>query len=110
MMVEKLFRKNIYVIIIILTNRTQIPKMAEEKKVKRGDFEFLYSKIMVVCEWADSCSVLVFSNALEDMNYLSSVKKKRVKRTATKFCSTIVKQYNNGKNNNGKDEVDIVDK
>ena len=79
--------------------------MAEEKKVKRGDFEFLYSKIMVVCEWADSCSVLVFSNALEDMNYLSSVKK-----TATKFCSTIVKQYNNGKDNNGKDEVDIVDK
>lgn len=51
--------------------------MAEEKKVKRGDFEFLYSKNMVVCEWADSCSVLVFSNALEDMNYLSSVKKKK---------------------------------
>ena len=74
MMVEKLFRKNIYVIVIILTNRTQIPKMAEEKKVKRGDFEFLYSKNMVVYEWADSCSVLVFSNALEDMNYLSSVK------------------------------------
>lgn len=55
-------------------NFSQIPKMAEEKKVKRGDFEFLYSKNMVVCEWADSCSVLVFSNALEDMNYLSSVK------------------------------------
>ena len=74
MMAEKLFGKNIYVIVIFLTNRTQIPKMAAEKKVKRGDFEFLYSKNMVVCEWADNCSVLVFSNALEDMNYLSSVK------------------------------------
>ena len=59
--------------------------MAEEKKVKRGDFEFLYSKNMVVYEWADSCSVLVFSNALEDMNYLSSVKKKKNKKNCHKI-------------------------
>ena len=89
MMVEKLFRKNIYVIVIILTNRRQIPKMAEEKKVKRGDFEFLYSKNMVVCEWADSFSVLVFSNALEDMNYLSLVKKKEKKELPQNFAAPL---------------------
>ena len=41
-LIEKLFDKNIYAIGAVRKNRKQMPKMLEDKKMKRDDCEFLY--------------------------------------------------------------------
>ena len=43
-LIEKLFDKNIYAIGTVRKNRKQLTKMLEDRKIKMGDCEFLYSK------------------------------------------------------------------
>ena len=42
-LVKKLFEKSIYAIGTVRSNRKQMPKMTDDKKMKRGDSEFLFS-------------------------------------------------------------------
>ena len=75
-----------------------MPKTLEDKKMKRSDCEFLYSKYVMACKWMDNRSVLLVSTALEGMVDVSSVQT-REKGSATKSaipCPTVVKLYNNG--------------
>ena len=75
-----------------------MPKMFEDKKMKRSDCEFLYSKYVMACKWMDNRSILLVSTALEGMDDVSSVQT-REKGSATKSaipCLTVVKLYNNG--------------
>ena len=44
-----------------------MPKMLEDKKMKSGDCECLYSKNVMACKWMDNRSVLLLSAALEGM-------------------------------------------
>ena len=72
--------------------------MLEDKKMKRSDCEFLYSKYVMACKWMDNRSVLLVSTALEGMVDVSSVQT-REKGSTTKSaipCPTVVKLYNNG--------------
>ena len=96
-LIEKLFNKNIYAIGIARKNRKQMPKMLEDKTMKRCDCELLYLNNVMACKWMDNWSVLLVSNALEGMDDVSSVQR-RVKGSATKStvpCPTVVKLYNN---------------
>ena len=103
---EKLFVENIYAIGTLPKNRQQMPKMLDDKKMKRGDCELLYSKNVMACKWMDNRYVLLVSTTLEGMYDVSSVQR-RGKGSATKSsnpCPTVVKLYNNGMG-----QVDLMD-
>ena len=72
--------------------------MLEDKKIKRVDCEFLYSRNVLACKWMDNLSVLLVSTAPEGMDYVSSVQRSET-GSATKSdipCPAVVKLYNNG--------------
>ena len=74
-LIEKL-KKNVYAIGTVCKNRKQMPKMLEDKQMKRGDCEFLYSKNVIACKWMDNRSVLLVSAALEGMDDVSPVQRR----------------------------------
>ena len=95
-LIEKLFQKGIYGIGTVRANRKQMPKMIDDKQMKRGDCEFLFSGNTMACKWMDNRSVLLLSSALEGMNDILSVQR-REKSSKTKSsvpCPKVVKLYN----------------
>ena len=97
-LIEKLFQKGIYGIGTVRANRKQMPKMIDDKQMKRGDCEFLFSGNTMACKWMDNRSVLLLSSALEGMNDILSVQS-REKGSKIKFlvpCLKVVKLYSSG--------------
>ena len=95
-LIEKLFQKDIYGIGTVQAKRNQMPKMIDDKQVKRGDCESLFSDNIMACEWMDNRSVLLLSSSLEGMNDILSVQR-REKGSKTKSlipCPKVVKLYN----------------
>ena len=73
-----------------------MPKMIDDKQMKRGDCEFLFSGNTMACKWMDNRSVLLLSPALEGMNGIFLVQRTE-KGSKTKFlviCPKVVKLYN----------------
>ena len=50
-----------------------MPKMIDDKQMKRGDCEFLFSGNTMACKWMDNQSMLLLSSALEGMNDILSI-------------------------------------
>ena len=50
-----------------------MPKMIDDKQMKRGDCEFLFSGNTMAYKWMDNLSVPLLSSALEGMNDILSV-------------------------------------
>ena len=71
-LIEKLFQKGIYGIGTVRANRKQMPKMIDDKQMKRGDSEFLFSCNTMGSKWINNRSVLLLSSALERMNDIIS--------------------------------------
>ena len=72
--------------------------MIDDKQIKRGDWEFLFSGNTMACKWMNNRSVLLLSSALERMNDKLSVQR-REKGSKTKSsapCPKVVKIYNSG--------------
>ena len=85
-LIEKLFQKNIYGIRTVRANRKQMPKMIDDKQMKRGDCEFLFSGNTMACKWMDNWSVLLLSSALEGwMTYYQFRGEERVQRRSLWF-------------------------
>ena len=57
-LIEKLFQKGIYNIGTIQASRKQMPKMIDDKQMKRGDCEFLFPGNTMACKWMDNQSVM----------------------------------------------------
>ena len=73
-------------------------KMIDNKQMKRGDCEFLFSGNTMACKWMDNRSVLLLSSALEGMNDTLSAQR-REKGSKTKSSvpyPKVVKLYNSG--------------
>ena len=91
-------KRGIYGVEIVRANGKQMPKMINDKQMKRGDCESLFSGNTIVCKWMDNWSVLILSSALEGMNDILSVQR-REKGSKTKSsvpCPKVVKLYNSG--------------
>ena len=95
-LIEKLLQKGIYRIETVQANRKQMPKMIDNKQLKRGDCEFLFSDNTIACKWMDNQSVLLLSSALEGMNDVLSVhrREKGSKFKSSVPCPKVVKLYN----------------
>ena len=72
-LIEKLFQKGIYGIETFRANRKQMPKMIENKQMKRGDCEFIFLGNTMACKLMNNRPVLLLSYALERMNGILSV-------------------------------------
>ena len=72
-----------------------MPKMMDDKHMKRGDCEFLFSGNTMACKWMDNRSVLLLSSALEGMNDILSFQR-REKGSKTNLAPSLkpVKLYN----------------
>ena len=57
-LIEKLFQKGIYNIGTIQASRKQMPKMIDDKQMKRRDCEFLFPGNTMACKWMDNRSVM----------------------------------------------------
>ena len=81
-------------------------KMSVDRKMKRGDFEYLYSHNVACCKWLDRHSVtMLFSNA-EGIATTSTVPH-RQKGSASNIqvsCPDVIKMYNKGMV-----DVDLID-
>ena len=53
-LIEKLFQKGIHSIGTVRANRKQMPKMIDNKQIKRGDSKFLFSGNTMVWKWMDN--------------------------------------------------------
>ena len=75
-----------------------MPKMIDDKQMKRGDCEFLFSGNTMACRWMDNRSVLLLSSALERMNDILSVQRreKDSKIKSSVPCPKVFKLYNSG--------------
>ena len=58
-LIEKLFQEGIYGSGTVRASRKQMPKMIDDKQMKRGDCEFLFSGNTMACKWMDNRSVLL---------------------------------------------------
>ena len=61
---------------IVPVNRKQMPKMIDDKRMKREDFEFLSSGNTMACKWINNQPVLLLSSVLKEMNDILSVQKR----------------------------------
>ena len=75
-LIEKLFQKDIYGIGTVRADRKQMPKMIDNKQMKRGDCKFLFSGNTMASKRMDNWSVLLLSSALEEMNNILSVQRR----------------------------------
>ena len=71
--------------------------------MKRGDCEFLFSGNTMACKWMENRTVLLLSSALEGMNYILSVQRRKKGSKAKSLVprTNVVKLYNSG--------VDLMD-
>ena len=53
-----------------------MPKITDDKQIKRGDCKFLFSGNIMASKWMDNLSVLLLSSALEGMNDILSVQRR----------------------------------
>ena len=83
-----------------------MPKMIDDKQMKRGDCKFLFSGNTMAFKWMDNRSLLLLLSALEGMNDILSVQR-REKGSTTKSSvpsPKVVKFYNSGMG-----RVDLMD-
>ena len=75
-----------------------MPKMIDDKQMKRGDCKFLFSGNTMASKWMDNWSVLLLSSALEGMNGILSVqrRKKGSKTKSSVLFPKVAKLYNSG--------------
>ena len=64
-LIEKLSLKGIYCFGTVSANRKQMPKMIDDKQMKRRDCEFVFSSNTMVYKWMDNRPVLLLSSALK---------------------------------------------
>ena len=90
-------RKNIYVIGTVRSNRKQMPKMTDDKKMKLRNNEFLFSNNVMTCKWMDNWSVLLLSTLEVEWFVDSSSKGKRLQIEIcchlSKDCQIIQRRY-----------------
>ena len=97
-LIEKLFQKGIYGIGTVRANGKQMPKMIDDKQMKKGDCKLLFSGNTMDYKWMDNRSVLFLSSALEGMIDILSVQRreKGSEIMSSVPFTNVVKLYNSG--------------
>ena len=95
-LVKRLFENNIYATETVRSSKKQMPTTTDDKKMKRGDSQFLFSNKVTDCKWMDNWSVLLLLTALEGLNNLSTFQWKEKCSKSDITCPKDVKLCNDG--------------
>lgn len=76
--VKKLFENNIFDIGTVISNRKQMPKLTDDKTMKRGDNDLLSSSKVIICKCIDNQFVLLLLTTHEGFNDLPTVQWREV--------------------------------
>ena len=90
----KLYETGFYGIGTVGKDRKGMPEMPVDRKMKRGDFEYLYSDNVACSEWLGRRSVTMLFGYVEEM--ATSTVPHRQKVSASKIqvpCPDVIKMY-----------------
>lgn len=105
-LIVKLYDRKLYGIGTARKDRKGMPNLMQDKKMKRGDFEFQFSDKVGCCKWFDRRSVVMLFSNVDGMTTTSTVPR-RQKGSTTKLqvtCPDVIKMYNKGMGG-----VDLID-
>ena len=94
----KFYEGGLYDIGTVQKNRRGMQQMPVERKIKRDDFEHLYSNKVPCCNWLDRRLVTMLFSDVEGMTTTSTIPHQQ-KRSASKIqvpCNDVIKMYNKG--------------
>ena len=92
----KFYEGGLYDIGTVQKNRKGMQQMPVERKIKRDDFEHLYSDKVPCCNWLDRRLVTMLFSNVEGMTTTSTIPHQQ-KRSASKVpCHDVIKMYNKG--------------
>ena len=87
-------------------DRVGMPEMTADRKMRRGDHDYMHSDKVVCCKWFDRRSVLILLSNIEVMSTTSTVLR-RQKGSESKIqvpCPDVIKMYSHGMGG-----VDLID-
>ena len=105
-LITKLYDRGLYGVGTARKDRLGMPKMVVDRKMRRGDHNYMYSDKVACCKWFDRRSVLMLFSNIEGMSTTSTVLR-RQKGSASKIkvpCPDVIKMYNQGMGG-----VDLID-
>ena len=105
-LITKLYDRDLYGICTARKDRVGMPEMTANRKMRRGDHDYMYSDKVACCKWFDRRSVLMLFSNIEVMSTTSTVLC-RQKGSASKIqvpCLDVIKMFNQGMGG-----VDLID-
>ena len=94
----KLYDRGLYGVATARKDRVGMPEMTADRKMKRGDHDYMHSDKVACCKWFDRPSVLMLFSNIGGMSTTSTVLR-RQKGSASKIqvaCPDVIKMYNQG--------------
>ena len=105
-LITKLYDRGLCGVGATRKDRVGMPEMTADRKMRRGDHDYMYSDKVACCKWFDRRSVLMLFSNIEGMSTTSTVLR-RQKGYASKIqvpCPDVIKIYNQGMGG-----VDLID-
>ena len=72
-LIDKLLGGEIYTIGTVRSNREQMPKLKEDKKMYRVESGLYYSKNIICCKWYDNKPALLLATNFVGLSWVSKV-------------------------------------
>ena len=97
-LITKLYDRGLYGVGTSRKDRVGMPEMMVDRKMRRGDHDYMYSDKVGCCKWFDRRSVLMLFSNIEGMSTTSTILC-RQKGSASKIlvpCPDVIKMYNQG--------------
>ena len=73
LLITKLYDRGLYGVGTARKDRVGMPEMTPDKKMRRGDHDYMYSDRVACCKWFDRRSVLILFSNIEGMSTTSTV-------------------------------------
>ena len=105
-LVTKLYDRRSYGVGTARKDKVEMPQMTEDRKMRRGDHDYMYSEKVACCKWFDRRSVLMLFSNIEGMSTISTVLPQQ-KGSASKIqvpCPDVIKMCNQDMG-----DVDLID-
>ena len=105
-LITKLYDRRLHGVGTARKDRVGMPEMTTDRKMRRGDHDYMHSDKVVCCKWFDRRSVLILLSNIEVMSTTSTVLR-RQKGSESKIqvpCPDVIKMYSHGMGG-----VDLID-
>ena len=95
-LITKLYDRGLYGVGTARKDSVGMPELTADRKMRRGDHDYMYSDKVACCKWFTRHSVLMLFSSIEGMSTTSTVLRQQ-KGSASKIqvpCPDVIKMYN----------------